>query len=63
MIQTFTFVPADKESNIVIIVWRFDYIDVLKHELINTKAYIPVNTSVHAIVSDHVNNEGYSYKK
>ena len=32
--------PVDKAANNVVVVWRLCYIDTLKRELVDTKAYI-----------------------
>ena len=48
------FVPADKVSNNVIIIWRLHYIDVLSQEIINTKSYISIPMSEGSIILEHI---------
>ena len=37
--MNYVLVPADKTAYNVVVVWRLYYIDTLKHELVDTKAY------------------------
>ena len=50
----YVFVPADKASNNVIIVWRLHYVDVLNQELVNTKSYTSTTLSEQDLVAGHL---------
>ena len=50
----YVFVPTDKASNNITIVWQLHYVDVLKKELVNTKSYISTTLSEHDLVAGHL---------
>ena len=50
----YVFVPADKASNNVIIIWRIYYLNVLNKEITSTKAYSLVPLAEGNIISNHI---------
>ena len=52
--MNYVLVPADKASNNLVVVWRLYYIDTLKCELVDTKAYkLQSSLSERVVVDGH----------
>ena len=52
--RNYVLVPADKAANNVVVVWRLYYINTLKHEPVDTKAYkLQSSSSERVIVDGH----------
>ena len=54
-------VPADKSANNVVVVCRLHYINTLKQELNDTKAYEETSTDEKSVVNSHSNNLPYKF--
>ena len=50
------FVPADKATNNVVVIWRLHYINTLKQELSGTKAYKETSEEEKSVVNGHCNH-------
>ena len=54
--QQFVLVPADKAANNVVVVWRLHYINTLKQDLSETKAYKETSEEEKSVVNGHCNH-------
>ena len=50
----YVFATADKAANIVIIIWKRYYVDVLKEELNSTSTYVPAQLTKDKLLLRHV---------
>ena len=54
--RKYALVPADKAANNVVVVFRFHYVNTLKQELDDTRAYLETDTDEMSVVNAHLND-------
>ena len=52
--RKYAMVSADKAANNVAVVWRLHYIDTLKQELSDTKAYEQTSEKEKSVINNHI---------
>ena len=52
--RKYAMVPADKAANNVVVVWRLHYINTLKQELSDTKAYEQTSEKEKSVTNNHI---------
>ena len=54
-------VPADKAANNVVVVWMLHYVDILKQELSDTKAYKQISEKEKSVINNHIFNNATKF--